>query len=217
MSTRPQLDAYQSFMDRFTAALSQQGNTPRQVLSMGFGSPAITNGSPSVATPPAAGASAAVPSAPVSPATALTPLSLGQQEVRPAPVGPSQALGQSATVVEIDDDDEEMEVVDSDEEMSDDVDAEETGGASDEEEMDDVVDDGELGAGAENDGTGVVDVSGEVVFVDRAAWVAELKALSPIRITRGSPEAHITSQYSDGDKRVEYAHNLEGIKAEKRP
>ncbi|RXK39271.1 hypothetical protein M231_03491 [Tremella mesenterica] len=52
MSTRQQLDAYQSFVERYAAALSQQRNTPRQVSSMGFGALAITDGSPSVAAPP---------------------------------------------------------------------------------------------------------------------------------------------------------------------
>ncbi|RXK41280.1 hypothetical protein M231_01430 [Tremella mesenterica] len=88
-----------------------------------------------------------------------------------------------------------MVVVDSDEDMDDVVDGEETGGAGDDEEMGNVDD--------------VEEAS------DRAARVAALKALSPIRITRGSPEARITGQYSDGNKRVEYAHHLERIKAEK--
>ncbi|RXK38860.1 hypothetical protein M231_03809, partial [Tremella mesenterica] len=90
-----------------------------------------------------------------------------------------------------------MDIVDSDDEMDDVVDGEETGG----------VDDGEVMAGVDD----VEEAD------DRAARVAALKALSPIRITRGSPELRITSQYSDGNKRVEYAHHLEQVKAEKRP
>ncbi|EIW73233.1 hypothetical protein TREMEDRAFT_59400 [Tremella mesenterica DSM 1558] len=139
MTSRSELDAYRVFVERFTSALSQQGNSPRQVSSMGLGALTITDGSPFVAAPPDAGASAAAPSSAESPVVASTPLSSGQQEDRPAPVGPSQALGQSATVVEIDDD-EEMVVVDSDEDMDDVVDGEETGGAGDDEEMGDVDD-----------------------------------------------------------------------------
>ncbi|EIW72058.1 hypothetical protein TREMEDRAFT_58210 [Tremella mesenterica DSM 1558] len=195
MTSQPELNAYRVFVERFTSALSQQGTFPRQVSSMGLGALTITDGSPFVAAPPDAGASAAAPSSAESPVVAPTPLSSGQQEVRPAPVGPSQALGHSATVVEIDDD-EEMDVVNSDAEMDDVVNDETTGGAGDDEEMGDVDDVEEAD--------------------DRAARVAALKALSPIRITRGSPELRITSQYSDGNKRVEYAHHLERIKAEKR-
>ncbi|RXK41884.1 hypothetical protein M231_00883 [Tremella mesenterica] len=163
---------------------------------MGLGALTITDGSPFVAAPPDAGASAAAPSSAEFPITAPTPLSSGQQEARPAPVGPSQASGQSATVVEIDDDDEDMDIVDSDDEMDDVVDGEETGG----------VDDGEVMGGVDD----VEEAD------DRATRVAALKALSPIRITRGSPELRITGQYFDGNKRVEYAHHLEQVKAEKR-
>ncbi|EIW67217.1 hypothetical protein TREMEDRAFT_64461 [Tremella mesenterica DSM 1558] len=130
MTSRSELDAYRSLADRFTAArkptragFSQQGNSPRQVLSMGFGALAITDGSPSVAAPvvapPAAAASVVVPPIAVSPVAALTPLSTGQQDVRPAPVGLPQTPGHSATVVEIDDDDEEMGGDDRDKEMDD--------------------------------------------------------------------------------------------------
>ncbi|EIW71006.1 hypothetical protein TREMEDRAFT_59949 [Tremella mesenterica DSM 1558] len=191
MSTRPQLDTYQSFMDRFTAALSQQGNSPRQVSSMGFGALAITDGSPSVAAPPAVGAPAAVPSPAVSPAMAAIPLSSGQQEVRPAPVGPSQASGQSATVVGIDDDDEEMDVVDSDEEMGDVVDGEETGGADDEE-----------GMGDEDEEMYDIDLGDQELFEDRDGWLAEVGAFSrtfsvvlsvPVRVIKGSPELCVTN------------------------
>ncbi|RXK34626.1 hypothetical protein M231_08118 [Tremella mesenterica] len=221
MSTRQQLDAYQSFVERYAAALSQQRNPPRQVSSMGFGALAITDGSPTVAAPQAAGAFAAVPSAPVSPATVPTPLSSGQQEVRPAPVGPSQAPGQFATVVEIEDDDEEAVgdvQMDGDrrgEEMDVVVEGdEEKGGADDDDEMGDVVDGEETGGVDDGEGMGGVDDVEEAD--DRAARVAALKALSPIRIIRGSPELRIYGQYSDGNKRVEYAHHLEQVKAEKR-
>ncbi|EIW68901.1 hypothetical protein TREMEDRAFT_62618 [Tremella mesenterica DSM 1558] len=96
----------------------------------------------------------------------------------------------------------EMDVVNSDEEMDDVVDDEKTGGAGDDEEMGDVDDIKETGGVVDDEDTGLLDVSGELASVDRAARVAELKALSPIRITRGSPEARIIGQYSDGNKRI---------------
>ncbi|EIW70380.1 hypothetical protein TREMEDRAFT_60875 [Tremella mesenterica DSM 1558] len=220
MTSRPEFNAYRIFVDRFTAvhkstrAISQQGNSPRQDSSMGFGALAITDGSPSVAAPPAAGPSAAVPSAAVSPAMAPTSLSSGQQEARPAPVGPSQASGQSATVVEIDDDGEEMDVVDSDEEMTGVVDDEETGGADDGEGMGDV--DEEMYD---------IDLGDQELFKDRDGWLAELGGLSrtfpvalpvSIRVIEGSPELRVTIQSSNGRKRVAYMAKLVEVKSEKR-
>ncbi|EIW69782.1 hypothetical protein TREMEDRAFT_61549 [Tremella mesenterica DSM 1558] len=205
MSTRQQLDAYQAFMDRFAATLSQQRDTPRQVSSMGFGALAITDGSPSVGAP-VTGAPAAVPSVPVSPATAPTPLSSGQQEVRPAPVGPSQPSGQSATVVEIDDDDEEMDVVSSDEETGDVVGDERTGGAGgDDEEMGDV-----------DEETYDVDLGDEELFEDRDGWLSELNALSPVREVDGSPEVRVRVLSSNGKKRLAYMAKLDEVKVKKR-
>ncbi|RXK40383.1 hypothetical protein M231_02366 [Tremella mesenterica] len=171
MTSRSELDAYRSLADHFTAALSQQGNSPRQVLSMGFGALAITDGSPSVAAPvvapPAAAASVVVPPIAVSPVAALTPLSTGQQDVRPAPVGLPQTPGHSATVVEIDDDDEEMGGDDHDKEMDDVVGDEESGGVDDVEEMGDV-----------DEETYDIDLGDKELFEDRDGWVAELNALS---------------------------------------
>ncbi|EIW70939.1 hypothetical protein TREMEDRAFT_61453 [Tremella mesenterica DSM 1558] len=206
MTSRPEFDAYRVFLDRFTAVLSQQGNSPRQVSSMGIGALAITDGLPSVAAPPAARASAAVPSATVSPAMAPTSLSSGQQEARPAPVGPLQASGQSATVVEIDDDGEEMDVVDSDEEMTDVVDDEETGGADDGERM-----------GKVDEEMYDIDLGDQELFKDRDGWLAELGGLSrtfpvalpvPIRVIEGSPKLCVTLQSSNRRKRVAYMAKL---------
>ncbi|EIW71912.1 hypothetical protein TREMEDRAFT_58046 [Tremella mesenterica DSM 1558] len=214
MTSRSELDAYRVFVERFTSALSQQGNSPRQVSSMGLGALTITDGSPFVAGPSDAGASAVAPSSAESPIVAPTPLSSGQQEARPAPVGPSQASGQSATVVEIGDDDEDMDIVDSDDEMDDVVDGGETGG----------VDDGE-GMGDVDEETYDVDLGDQELFKDRDGCLAELAALSrtfpvalpvPIRVVEGSPELRVTVQNSNGRKRVAYMDKLAEVKSEKR-
>ncbi|EIW70176.1 hypothetical protein TREMEDRAFT_61940 [Tremella mesenterica DSM 1558] len=170
MSSRPELNAHNFFADRFAAVLAQQGNSPRQVSSMGFGALAITDGSPS-----AAAASAAVPSATASPAAVTTPLSSGQQEVRPAPVGPLQALGQSATVVEIDDDDEEM---DGDEEVAGVRRGEETGVLVDDGETGGADDDDEMGEVDEDEEILSVDLGDPALFEDRETWVSDLEKLS---------------------------------------
>ncbi|EIW73011.1 hypothetical protein TREMEDRAFT_59173 [Tremella mesenterica DSM 1558] len=197
-------DAYRSFVDRFSAALSQQRNTPRQVLSMGLGALAITDGSPS-----AAAASAVAPSVAVPPAEATAPLSFGQQEVRPAPVGLLQTPGCTATVVEINDDDEMMvsdEETDGDEEM----DGDRCG-----EEMDVGVDDGgEMGE--EDDESFDIDLGGEELCEDRDEWLAELRTLGPVRVTKGSPELCVRMLGSNGKKQVAYMAKLAEVKSEKR-
>ncbi|EIW68854.1 hypothetical protein TREMEDRAFT_63322 [Tremella mesenterica DSM 1558] len=206
MSSRPELNAHKFFADRFAAVLAQQGNSPRHVSSMGFGALAITDGSPS-----AAAASAAVPSATASPVAVTTPLSSGQQEVRPAPVGLPHPSGRTATVVEIDDDD--------DEEMD---------GARRGEETGVLVDDGEKGGADEDDEMGAVDEDEEILsvdlgdpalFEDRETWVSELEKLSPVRDNEGSPEFRVRLQTSFGKKRVAYQEKMDAlaeIKAEKR-
>ncbi|EIW65534.1 hypothetical protein TREMEDRAFT_66445 [Tremella mesenterica DSM 1558] len=211
MSSRPELNAHKFFADRFAAVLAQQGNSPRQVSSMGFGALAITDGSPS-----AAAASAAVPSAPASPAAVTTPLSSGQQEVRPAPVGPLQASGQSATVVEIDDDDEEM---DGDEEVVGVRRGEETGVLVDDGETGGADDDDEMGEVDEDEEILSVDLGDPALFEDRETWVSELEKLSPVRDNEGSPEFRVRLQTSFGKKRVAYREKMDTlaeIKAEKR-
>ncbi|EIW66780.1 hypothetical protein TREMEDRAFT_65180 [Tremella mesenterica DSM 1558] len=205
MSSRPELNAYKFFADRYAAVLAQEGNSPRHVSSMGFGALAITDGSPS-----AAAASAAVPSATASPVAVTTSLSSGQQEVRPAPVGLPHPSGRTATVVEInDDDDEEMD------------------GVRCGEEMDVLVDDGEKGGADEDDEMGEVDEDEEILsvglgdpalFEDRETWVSEMEKLSPVRDNEGSPEFRVRLQTSFGKKRVAYQEKMEAlaeIKAEK--
>ncbi|RXK39623.1 hypothetical protein M231_03125 [Tremella mesenterica] len=163
MSSRPEYDAYRSFVDCFSAALAQQGNSPRQVSSMGFGALAITDGSPS-----AAAASAAVPSATASPVAVTTPLSSGQQEVRPAPVGLPHPSGRTATVVEIDDDEE----MDGDEEVVGDRRGEETGVLVDDGETGSAGDDDEMGE--EEDESFDIDLGDEELFEDRDGWLADV-------------------------------------------
>ncbi|EIW71216.1 hypothetical protein TREMEDRAFT_60149 [Tremella mesenterica DSM 1558] len=191
MSSRPELNAHKFFADRFAAVLAQQGNSPRHVSSMGFGALAITDGSPS-----AAAASAAVPSATASPVAVTTPLSSGQQEVRPAPVGLPHPSGRTATVVEIDDDDdEEMDGARRGEETGVLVDDGEKGGADEDDEMGEVDEDEEILS---------VDLGDPALFEDRETWVSELEKLSPT---------------SFGKKRVAYQEKMDAlaeIKAEKR-
>ncbi|RXK36328.1 hypothetical protein M231_06413 [Tremella mesenterica] len=206
MSSRPELNAHKFFADRFAAVLAQQGNSPRQVSSMGFGALAITDGSPF-----AAAASAAVPSATASPVAVTTSLSSGQQEVRPAPVGLSHTSGRTATVVEIDDDDEEM---DGGEEVVGDRRGEETGV---------LVGDGETGGADDDDEMGEeeeesfdIDLGDEELFEDRDGWLAELRALSPVRVTEGSPELRVKILGSNGRKQLAYMEKLAEVKSEKR-
>ncbi|EIW69996.1 hypothetical protein TREMEDRAFT_61761 [Tremella mesenterica DSM 1558] len=206
MSSRPELNTHKFFADRFAAVLAQQGNSPRHVSSMGFGALAITDGSPS-----AAAVSAAVPSATASPVAVTTPLSSGQQEVRPAPVGLPHTSGRTATVVEIDDDDdEEMDGVRRGEETGVLVDDGEKGGADEDEEMGELDEDEEILS---------VDLGDPALFEDREMWVSELEKLSPVRDNEGSPEFRVRLQTSFGKKRVAYQEKMDAlaeIKAEKR-
>ncbi|RXK37829.1 hypothetical protein M231_04919 [Tremella mesenterica] len=172
-----------------------QGSTLQPVI--------ITVGLPSAVAPPVAAPSIVAPPVAISPAAAPTLLSPGQQEVRPAPVGPSQTPGRSATVVEIDDDDEEMDGVNSDKDMDDVDDDEGTGDADDDEGMGDV-----------DEETFDIDRGDEELFEDRDDWVAELAALT-VRVVKGYPELRVMMLGSNGKKRVAYMAKLSQVKSEK--